>query len=64
MAYDGYGGLKVKAEPEVFWIAWLDSLLPNGSFMKRSDDLKENDPRAKLANMQHTQAGKQLPGLV
>ncbi len=57
MAYDRYGVVKVKgADPEVFWIIWVDSALPKGSFMKTTQDLTEGELRTELAKMGRTEA--------
>jgi hypothetical protein len=50
MAYDRYGVLKVKGDPEVLWIAMTDSNPPKGSpFMTTSGDLDEAGVRKYLA---------------
>lgn len=46
MAFDRYGVIKVQDDPEVFWIAFLDSSAPKGSpAMQTSGDLDEEGIR-------------------
>jgi len=57
MEYDRYGVIKVKdSDPEKFLIAWLDSRLPKGSFMKTTDALTEEQLRSELQKMGRTKA--------
>ncbi len=56
MGYDRYAVVKVKgADPEVFWIIWIDSQLPKGSFMKTSQNLSESEVRTEFAKMGRTE---------
>ena len=55
MGYDRYAVVKVAgADPEVFWIVWVDSQLPKDNFMATSQNLTESDVRTELAKMGHT----------
>ena len=57
MGYDHYAVVKVRgADPEVFWIVWIDFQLPNKSFMKTSQNLTESEVRTELAKMGHTES--------
>jgi hypothetical protein len=57
MAHDRYGVIKVKnSDPEQFLIAWLDSALPKGSFLKTSGSLREVQLRTELKKMGRTNA--------
>lgn len=51
MAFDRYGVVKVKSDPEVFWIAFVDTMMPKGSpFMQTSGDLDEDGVRKYFAD--------------
>lgn len=55
MSYDRYEIVKVRgSDPEAFWIIWVDSGLPKGSFMKTSQNLTESELRAELKDMDRT----------
>lgn len=55
--YDRYAVVKVKgADPELFWIVWMDSQLPQGSFMKTSQNLTGKEVRTELKKMGRTEA--------
>jgi hypothetical protein len=55
MAYDKYGVVKVKGDPEVFWIILFDSTMAKGrSFMSTSDDMDDAGVRAELIKMGDT----------
>ena len=57
MAYDRYEVIKVKCtNPEVFWIVWVDSALPTGSFMNTSQNLTESEVRRESAKQGRTEA--------
>lgn len=57
MGYDRYAVVKVKgADPELFWIVWIDSQLPQDSFVKTSQNLTGREVRAELKNMGRTEA--------
>ena len=52
MAMDRYAVIKVAGtEPEQFFIAWLDSQLPKGSFMKTGEPMPEAEMREELRKM-------------
>jgi len=55
--YARYAVVKVKgADPELFWIVWIDSQLPQGSSMKTSQNLTGREVRAELKKMGRTEA--------
>lgn len=57
MGHDRYAVVKVGgADPEVFWVVWEDSQLPNESFMKTSQNLTESELRTELAKMERTES--------
>ncbi len=57
MGYDRYAVIKVRgADPEVFWIVWVDSQLPKDSFMKTSQKLTESEVRTELAKRGRTES--------
>jgi hypothetical protein len=54
---DYYAVIKVKdAEPEVFWIVWVDSGMPKGHIMKTSQNLTAKEVHAELKKMGRTDA--------
>jgi hypothetical protein len=58
MSLDQFAVIKVRgAEPEVFWIVWMDSQLPVNSFIKTSQNLTEHEVRAELAGMSINETG-------
>lgn len=52
MPFDQYGVVKVQAEPEVFWIVFVNSNATKGNpSMKTSGDFDEKGLRAELSEM-------------
>lgn len=42
--------------PEVFWVVWADSRLPNDAALRITNNLTESELRAYLANEKYTEA--------
>lgn len=52
MKHDRWGVLKITgADPETFWIFFIDTTLPAGSFMETSGNLTETALRTELEKM-------------
>jgi hypothetical protein len=57
VGYDVFGVIQVKrADPELFWILWIDSQLQAGSSMKTSQNLTESEVRTELKENGRTEA--------
>ena len=57
VGYDLFSVIKVKgADPELFWIIWIDSQNPGGRFMKTSQNLTETGVLTELKENGHTEA--------
>ena len=57
VGYDLFSVIKVKgADPEVFWIIWIDSQHPAGRFMKTSQNLTEAEVLKELKENGRTEA--------
>jgi hypothetical protein len=57
VGYDVFGVIQVEgADPEVFWIIWIDPQLRRGSFMKTSQNLTESEVLTELKKIGRTEA--------
>jgi hypothetical protein len=56
VGYELFSVIRVKgADPEVFWIIWIDPQHPGGRFMKTSQNLTEGEVLTELKMIGHAE---------